>query len=183
VKVRTPAPCLHQFFWLAAALLGLLVIPMAGCTVVEMQPELHESPMSVPEGSPAMKQQALSFTPPPGKAGLYVIRLCHFYNDSYYGGSVVLFDISLDYQDFGSLETNSYLFATLPAGNHVLGPLHFTVAAGSNYYFTATHAGASRARHLEVDAISETDGQAYVRKFKLSGDNRFELQNQPGQTR
>ncbi len=141
-----------------------------------------------------MKQQPLSFTPPPDKAGLYVIRPYHFYNDSYYGGSAILFNVSLDYQDCGTLETNSYLFGLVSPGKHALGPanfnglnssslaVHFTAEAGKNYFFTATGKGSSRSRHLQVDPISETDGQAFVRKFKLSGDNRFELQNQPGQT-
>jgi hypothetical protein len=147
-----------------------------------------------PEGSPAMKLQALSFAPPPGKAGVYVVRPYHFYNDTYYGGSDILLNISLDYQQFGSLETNSYLFGLVSPGKHILGSSiadafasgsnrgNFTAEAGKNYYFTATGTGISRARHLEIDPISETDGRAYVQKFKLSGDNRFELQNQPSQT-
>jgi hypothetical protein len=92
------------------------------------------------------------------------------------------------------LETNSYLFALVSPGKHILvysipdvfpsgsNRGNFTVEAGKNYYFTATGGGISRARHLEIDPISETDGQAYVRKFKLSGDNRFDLQNPPAQT-
>jgi hypothetical protein len=141
-----------------------------------------------------MKQQALSFAPPPGKAGIYVIRPYHFYNDSYYGGSDILLNISLDYQQFGSVNINSYLFGLVSPGKHILGSSipdlfasgsksgNFTAEAGKNYYFTATGAGISGARHLQFDPISETEGQAFVRKFKLSGDNRFDLQNPPAQT-
>jgi hypothetical protein len=146
-----------------------------------------------PEGSAAMKQQALSFAPPPGKAGIYVIRPHQFYNDSYYGNSGA-FPINLDYQEFGSVGMNSYLFALVPPGRHILDSSvpdmfasdskggNFTAEAGKNYYFTATGAGATRFRHLQIVPISETDGQTYVREFKLSGDNRFDLQNPSTQT-
>jgi hypothetical protein len=174
MKTETSTRRFHQFSWLATVLLGLLIIQIAGCTA--------PPPQSSPEGSASMKQLALSFTPPAGKAGVYVIRPYKFYNDSYYGGSAFSFQVNLDYQEFGSLKTNSYLFALLPPGKHIFGTNYFTVEAGKNYYFTATGAGLTRFRHLQIDPISETDGQAYVRKFKLSGENRFEFQNQPGQT-
>jgi hypothetical protein len=176
LKTETTGRGSRQFSWLAAALSGLLIMQITGCADRPV-PEL------APEGSPAMKQQALSFAPPPGKAGVYVIRPYTFANDTYYGGTVYLFNISLDYQDFGALETNSYLFGIVSSGNHVLGPVHFTAEAGKNYYFTVKGVGfmGSSIRHMQFDPIPETDGQAYVRKFKLSGDNRFELQNPPGQ--
>jgi hypothetical protein len=177
--------------WLAFVLLNLLLLQITGCTV-----ELLAPPVALPEGSAAMKQQALSFTPPSGMAGLYIIRPYHFYNDTYYGGGAMLLNISLDYQDFGALETNSYLFAPVPPGKHTLSPggsfdgldssslaVRFTTEGGRNYYFTATGAGATKFRHLAFDAVSETNGQEFIRKFKLSGDNRFDLQNQPGPTR
>jgi Protein of unknown function (DUF2846) len=160
----------QQFSWLATALLGLLIIQITGCT-------------SFPEGSPEMKQQALSFTPPPGKASIYVVRPSQFL------GGGVLDKISLDYQEFGVLDTSTYLFAIVSPGKHSfrtsLGAgsmtvVPFTVEAGKNYYFKVRASLA--ANGILIDPISETDGQAYVRKFKLSGENRFELQNSPGQT-
>jgi hypothetical protein len=177
MKTETPARCFQQFLWLGIVPLSLLVIQITGCADAKSR----QPPASMPEGSAAMKQQALSFAPPPGKSGIYVIRPYHFYNDTYYGGSTVAFDISLDYQEFGLLETNYYLFGIVSSGKHVLGRVHFTTEAGSNYYFTATGEGIGAIRHLQIDPISETNGQAYVRILKLSGYNRFELQNQPGQ--
>jgi hypothetical protein len=179
MKTETTTPRSSQFSWLATALLGLSIIQITGCADVQ----------STPEGSSAMKQQALSFAPPPGKACIYVIRPYHFYNDSYYGHSGNPFNISLDYQAFGSLDVNSYLFGVVPPGKHILGSSDtdmfdpgsnsgsFIAEAGKNYYFTATGVGATRFRHLQIESISEIDGQAYVRKFKLSGDTRSELQN------
>jgi hypothetical protein len=164
MKTETTSGRYLYISWLAVALLGFLI---AGCS-------------SFPEGSAAMKQQALSFTPPPGRAGIYVIRPFQML------GGGVLDKISLDYQEFGVLDTSTYLFATLPPGRHSfrtsLGAgsmevVPFTVEAGKNYYF---HVRASLvANTILIEPISETDGQAYVRKFKLSGENRFELQNPP----
>jgi hypothetical protein len=167
-------------------LLGLLIIQITGCAA--------PPPQHSPEGSASMKQQALNFAPPPGKAGIYVIRPYHFFKDTVYSGSDILLNINLDYQQFGSVNTNSYLFGLVPPGKHILGSSipdmfasdskggNFTAEAGKNYYFTVTGAGISGAGHLQFVLISETEGQAYVREFKLSGDNRFDLQNQRGQT-
>ena|GEM_PF-1772515 len=160
----------RQFSWLATALLGLFMIQITGCS-------------SVPDASPAMKQQALSFTPPPGKAGVYVIRPYHML------GAAILNNISLDYQVFGALGTSSYLYGTVSPGLHTLRNtdlpsaivVPFTTEAGKNYYFVANASLA--ANGIAIESISETDGQAYVRKFKLSGKNRFELQNQSGETK
>src|SRR5581483_9077035 len=166
MKTETTARCSRQFSWLATALLGLLIIQIIGCAA---------PPQISPEGSASMKQQALSFAPPPGKAGLYIIRPYHFFKDTVYNGSDFLSNISLDYQQFGSVNTNSYLFALVPPGKHILGSSipdifasdskggNFTAEAGKNYYFTVT---VSVARGLQFVPISETNGQTYVRQFK-----------------
>jgi hypothetical protein len=186
MKTEPTACRSRQFPWLVAALLGLLILQITGC---EAPP-----PQTSPEGSATMKQQALSFAPPPGKAGIYVIRPYHFFKDAVYGGSDILLNISLDYQQFGSVNTNSYIFALVLPGKHILGSSipdmfgssskgsSFTTEAGKNYYYTATGADVSGAKHVRFVPISETDGQAYVRQFKLSGDNRFDLQNPSAQT-
>src|SRR5581483_5111242 len=152
-----------QLFWLATI---LLIIQITGCA-------------NVPEGSPAMKQQALSFSPPPGKAGLYVIR------PTEYSGSVLLEIISLDYEGCGSLAGNTYLFGTVLPGEHTIQSgnpnsssdvVHFTAEAGKNYYFTVGVVqgwsgglvGAPVSGKAVVQQISETDGQKYVRQSKLT---------------
>jgi hypothetical protein len=175
MKIETTARLSRQCTWLATALLGLLLLQITSCT-------------SVPEGSPAMKQQALSFTPPLGKAGIYVIR------PNELAGSASLDEISFDFLECGSLATDTYLFGTVLPGEHTLrcytpnessGVVHFTAEAGKNYYFKVYHHDdglvslLSTSHHYTFvpEPVSETDGQAYVRKFKLSGDNRFEYQN------
>ena len=136
-----------------------------------------------------MKQQALSFAPPPGKADLYVIR------PSQYSGSVLLEIVSLDYEGCGSLAGDTYLFGTVLPGAHAIQSgnpnsgslvLHFNAEAGKNYYFTVGVKGAMFGLasapvtgQAVIQQISETDGQKYVRQSKLSGDNRFQFQNQP----
>jgi hypothetical protein len=168
MKIKTLTRRFRQFSWLAALLLGLLTIQITGCS-------------SVPEGSAAIKQQALSFAPPPGMAAVYVIRPFHML------GGAVLTSVSLDYQEFGLLHTSSYLYGTVPPGQHTVRAndkqfgfeiVPFTAEAGKNYYFKYT----LELKHPVIEPIPEPDGQAYVRKFKLSGDNRFELRNLPGQT-
>ena len=160
---------------LAIVLLALILTQMTGC--VSVQP--------IPEGSLTVKQQALSLTPPPGKAGVYVIRIYKFI------GHLIPIDTTLDYQEFGSLKTDSYLFGVVPPGEHVLRVpagletfdmpfvskqgVHFTAEAGRNYFFRMTIGGGAG-----IVQLSEAEGQAYVQKFKLSSDSRFEYQNKTG---
>lgn len=147
-KMTTHAP--YRFNWLPVILLGALAALMAGCA-------------SVPEGSPEMKQQALSFTPPPGKAGVYLIRPYHV------AGSAVLWNVKLDYQDCGSVETRSYLYCEVLPGEHIPmfarpgAPL--LAEAGKNYFFTINYG--------KFEQLSEADGQALVQKFKISKENRY----------
>lgn len=140
---------------------------------------------SVPEGSPALKQQALTFAPPSGMAGVYAIRRPGL-------GSAILFDVALDYQDWGSLATSSYLFGFVAPGDHILSApraggrrtppgagIHFTAEAGRDYYFRIT-AGSTFGSVPDIIRLSESEGQANVRNFTLSGDNRFEAGKKKG---
>lgn len=140
-----------------------LVTLMSGC-------------QSVPKASSELKQQALSFTPPPGMAGLYVIRPYHF------AGSAVNYIFRLDYQDFGSLETKSYLYSPILPGKHFLrqgqvdSGFHaetFVAKAGQNYYFSIK---------ISINPfiqIPEAEGQKYVREFKMSGANSYKVPFNP----
>jgi hypothetical protein len=180
MKPETTVQRSRKFPWLMTMLLGLFIMQITGCA-------------NVPVGSATMKQQALSFTPPPGKAGLYVIR------STEYSGSVLLEVISLDYEGCGSLAGTTYLFGTVLPGEHVIqsgtpdsssSVVHFTAAAGKNYYFMAGIKGAvfglasaPATGKAVIQQISETDGQKYVRLAKLSGDNRFQFENEAEQTK
>jgi hypothetical protein len=154
----------HRLNWLPVILLAALVTLMSGCA-------------SVPEGSPAMKQQALSFTPASGMAGLYVIRKYHF------GGAAVLWNVRLDYQVFGSLKINSYLYNAILPGKHFLrkgpegdyGMVTFVAEPGKNYYFSmGIGIGGPR-----LDPIPEAEGQEYVRKYEMSGASTYKAPFSP----
>src|SRR5438105_15789809 len=68
---------------------------------------------TVPEGSSALKSQALSFTPPQNRAGVYVVRpLPQAWTQ--------LIEVSLDFRPFGSIAPETYLFTTVPTGTHVI---------------------------------------------------------------
>jgi|ERR1035441_712938 hypothetical protein len=138
-------------------LFAALVTLMSGC-------------QSVPEASSGLKQQALSFTPPSGMAGLYVIRPWHL------GGAAINWEVRLDYQEFGSLETSSYLYSAILPGKHFLrmgqgdtGVNTFIAKAGENYYFSSKISILGPVFY----PISEADGQKYVRKFKQSGATTY----------
>jgi len=127
-------------------------------------------------------QIALSFSPPPGKAFVYVIRPERlFRKDETFGAN-------LDSEPFGTLNNGFYLFAALAPGEHSLEgyyqlhsflggnqivgpPLKFTAESGKNYYFKIKLPGLIGGP--AVEQTSETDGKALVQPGKLSPDNSF----------
>jgi hypothetical protein len=149
---------------LPVILFAALVTLMSGC-------------QSVPEASSGLKQQALSFTPPSGMAGLYVIRSWHL------GGAAVNWGIRLDYQYFGSLETSSYLYSPILPGKHFLRMgasgdskvTTFIAKAGENCFFS-TH---PKLGGIVFDQDSESDGHKYVRKYKMSGATTYKVPFNP----
>jgi hypothetical protein len=161
--MKTNTQVSNRFNLFPVILFAALVALMTGC-------------QSVPEASSDLKQQALSFTPPSGMAGLYVIRPYHF------AGAAVNWTFRLDYQDFGSLETKSYLYSAILPGKHFLrqGPVDsgfhaetFVAKPGQNYYFLIK---------LSMDPflpIPEAEGQKYVREFKMSGANCYKVPFNP----
>lgn len=145
-------------------LLASLTVLISGC-------------QSVQEASSVQKQQATSFTPPPGLAGLYVIRPWH------HVGCAVNWGVRLDYQYFGTVETKSYLYSPILPGKHFLrvgasGDSRvktFIAKAGENYYFSINpHFGG-----CVFDQDTEADGQRLVRKFKMSGATSYKVPFNP----
>ena len=129
---------------------------------------------SVPKGSAKIDEQARTFTPPPGKANLYVIRT---YN---YVGCAVIFDIGLDWQTFGSLAVDTYLFAVVSPGEHmlrsttpmtVLGNTRLGAEAEKNYFYRAT---VSFGGGYYLNPIDEETGRKLIAKCTLSGDSVVE---------
>lgn len=130
---------------------------------------------SVPTASPEFQQKALSFTPPPGMASVYVYRPYNFV------GSAVAWSISLDFREFGSLALETYLFGNVEPGQHILKPLPFSGAKrtqfdaqeGKLYFFKVTPGMAS----LNIDPVEESEGREKVSNYTLSGDNVFEWED------
>jgi hypothetical protein len=126
-----------------------------------------------------MKRRALSFSPPAGKANIYVIR------PGMLLGGAGLWSVNLDSSEFGMVETESYLHGYVSPGVHTLrapatGELAakrtvFTAQAGRNYFFRIVPHYTSM---IETKPISEAEGRDYVRRYKLSSDSRFSLNEQ-----
>ncbi len=124
---------------------------------------------SLPEGSPEIRQKALGFTPPPGKAGVYAL-----------GGRVPPTMVSLDALPFGTVQHGYYLYGAVNPGQHVVAVLSgegsshgsFLAEAGKNYFFVI---GAGWVGCKVTDQLSDEKGKAKVPKLKLSGDSHFEF--------
>src|ERR1700743_1169552 len=83
-------------------------------------------------GSSEVAQKALNFRPPPGQAGVYLVRTYRFI------AHLIPIDTTLDYQEFGSLKVESYLYTTVNPGEHVI---RVPTTPGENYIPAATTTG------------------------------------------
>lgn len=133
---------------------------------------------SVPKGSERLTQQSKSFVAPPGKSNVYVIRPYS------YAGSAIVWTVSIDYREFGTLGLSSYLYGAIPPGVHFVGAggfggststnrVKFKAEEGENYFFKISPGFIS----ITISQIDEEKGKNYVSKFKLSGDNIFEVKD------
>jgi hypothetical protein len=130
---------------------------------------------TVPSASPEFERKATSFTPPVGMAAIYVYRPYHLV------GSAVHFRVSLDYKDFGTVVTDTYLFAAVKPGEHVIkaaGGIPLSVAsitsnveAGGLYFFKVSPGWSQ----IEIKQIDERVGREELNNLRLSGDNAFEF--------
>jgi hypothetical protein len=111
----------------------------------------------------------VSFTPPAGKAGVYAIAK-----------RAAPLPVTLDTLPFGTVQSRYYLYGALPPGEHVVGVLSgegskvgkFTAEAGRNYFFLVGMGWVGGKVTKELD---EEEGKKLVRKYRLSGDNHFEF--------
>ena len=130
---------------------------------------------TVPPASPEFEKKARSFTPPPDRAAVYVCRPASIV------GFAVIYVVSLDYADFGTLANETYLFGLVLPGEHTVKagggiPLHvdmikFTADPGKNYFFSAGPGWAG----ISLELLSEDRGRRMVGELKQSGDNIFEF--------
>jgi hypothetical protein len=103
------------------------------------------------------KAQALSFTPPAGQSGIYVIR----------GGGIVgaaaYWTVNLDGDLFGKLAMRNYVYGTVAPGEHNLSVIYqdngytFRTEPDKNYFYVMK---VSFTGHVEQ--ISEDEGRQFV---------------------
>jgi len=105
----------------AVALAGALAV-LSGCA-------------SVPMADPAADAAAKTFTPPAGKAGVYIFR------DEAMGAAVKM-DVFLDGKKLGETASKTYFYVPVNPGSHeVMGKaeneskVQFNAVAGQSYYF------------------------------------------------
>ncbi len=131
--------------------------------------------------SERLVQQARRLVPPEGKASIYVIRgRGHLADQS-------LWTVDLDFQGFGTVGAESYLYGWVDPGDHVLAVLRsgqidqrvrFRADPARNYFF-AVVAGLLV---LQVERVDEPTARELVGRYTLSGDNRFEGEASPSPT-
>ena len=125
--------------------------------------------LGVPQGSENLRIQSRNFISPSGKANIYVIRSYNFI------GSGELHYVSIDFQEFGILEMNSYLYGFIDPGTHYLDASSpkvkkINVISGKNYFFKTVRTFIN----VKIKEINENEGRDLVMKYKLSGNNMFE---------
>jgi hypothetical protein len=74
------------------------------------------------------KEAALSFSPPAGQSGIYVIRLEEL------EGAAAAFRVNVDEQSLGKISLLRYLYTTLPSGSHDLKATSFGELLDSDDY-------------------------------------------------
>jgi hypothetical protein len=139
---------------LSAFLLVVAVALVSGCA-------------SVPMADPAADTAAKSFSPPPGKAGVYIFR-----NESM--GAAVKMDVFLDGRKLGESAAKTYFYVPVDPGSHeVMGKaenesrVSFNAIAGRVYYFwQEVKMGVMLARN-QLTQVDDAKGRAGVMESRL----------------
>lgn len=148
----------HRLSWLVA----VVIMHLIGCA-------------SVPPASQEFELKATKFSPPLGTAAVYVYRQHSIV------GSAVLFLVSLDYKDFGSVATDTFLYGPINSGEHVIkvgggiplsvASIKFNAEAGKLYFFEVSPSWIQ----IKIESVNEAEGREKLGKLRLSGDNAFEF--------
>jgi hypothetical protein len=128
----------------------------------------------VTKSSEILDSQARKFSPPAGRAAVYVIRPYQFVAA---GSPITLF---IDHGDFGAIPPGSFLYGEILPREHSLEagikgisgvtPYQFKAEEGRCYFFyTEVNLGS-----VTLESISDEKGKDLVAKYKLSGQNKFD---------
>jgi len=139
---------------LSAFLLVAATVLVSGCA-------------SVPMADPAADSAAKTFSPLPGKAGVYIFR-----NESM--GAAIKMDIFLDGKKLGESAAKTYFYVPLNPGTHeVMGKaenesrVSFNAVAGRVYYiWQEVKMGMMSARN-QLTQVDDAKGRAGVMESKL----------------
>jgi hypothetical protein len=114
------------------------------------------------------KAEAIKFSPPAGKANLYIIR-----REAYLGCAFNI-QIGLDGQQVGSLQTGSFLLKVISPGNHILSSSTqaeiatktFKAREGQNIFYDIKGDMGLIWMGTSIHKISDEDAKAAVRRCK-----------------
>jgi hypothetical protein len=134
----------------------------------------------VVKSSEALKEKSRQLSPPPGRAAVYVIRPQQFVAA---GQAIPVF---IDHDRFGSLPPGTYLYGEVMPREHILesaemtgvkkaASLRFKADEGTCYFFI-TKVKMGIGGILSLESVSEEEGRKRIAKYKLSGDNKFEAE-------
>ena len=142
----------------------ILIFMIAGCAS-------FRSP--VKKASDSLTQKAMQFSPPQGRAAVYVVRPFGFV------GAGLPMHLLIDHQEFGKLPAGTFLYGEISPREHILESadftglkshsIKFTAEEGKSYYIYATVGW-----NLHLDILTEDEGKRLVTKYELSGDNKFD---------
>jgi hypothetical protein len=128
---------------------------------------------TVPPASNLDRELAISFTPHPESAGVYIFRprACQPLATP---TDLHLSEITLDHISVGQLGVNSFLYLPVAPGEHRIcrkfgmswNAAKFKAEAGKNYCFVDSWSAALQTP--KVKPITEAEGKAYAQTFTLS---------------
>jgi hypothetical protein len=115
----------------------------------------------------AMDAEGKRFSPPPGKANLYVTRTTFL-------AGAVLFQVHLDGRLAGSIAPNTYLLLDVDPGKHQVlvttpesqNAVTVNVNAGDNHFFEVTPAMGWMHARAEIQPLPEDEGKKAVQGSK-----------------
>jgi hypothetical protein len=125
-------------------------------------------------------EKARQFSPPPGRAALYVIRPNQFIAAGSYIG------VFIDHDKLGRLPPQSFLYAEITPREHILElaevsnskntSVRFKAEEGKCYFYRA-EVKAGFGGTLALESFSEGEGKDLVRNYEQSGYNEFDYGN------
>ncbi|MDB4387627.1 hypothetical protein N9Z15_05435 [Akkermansiaceae bacterium] len=144
-----------------------ITIKRLACVALPLLSAIIASCASVPVAPQNMDAEAKKFSPPPGKANVYVIR-------SGVSGSTVAFQSTIDGVRLGGVVPRHYLMKSVSPGVHTLEAFsnenadmaQFQAVAGENYFYDAIPMMGWSTARTKLKRLDEADGKKKVLSCK-----------------